>query len=349
MRLKSCFCLVTVFILLCGCILSGFAENDAADTEVVKFKNYKEALAYVQNNQPALLNVGKVNWKIDQLYGLKQAMPEGGQLAFTFTWCGAQITQADTEADLNSKTPQITGEQLEMLIDLCPGLRRLVVSKHRELTNPTMVPLLEKYPGIDFVWLVALGQGFTIRSDATAWSSQKTLSDKRKLTSANCENLRYVPGLRALDLGHNGVTSLDFLSYFPEMRILILADNKITDIAPIANLEHLEYVELFMNHITDITPLTGLRELKDLNLCRTKMKGVDLSPLDVLDLERFWCTQADVSKEEQARFIEANPETLCNFTVGSCTDMGWRDSYKYKQYRTMFKTFTWSEFVPPEK
>ena len=47
MRLKSCFCLVTVFILLCGCVLSGFAENDATDTEVVKFKNYKEALAYV--------------------------------------------------------------------------------------------------------------------------------------------------------------------------------------------------------------------------------------------------------------------------------------------------------------
>ena len=55
-----------------------------------------------------------------------------------------------------------------------------------------------------------------------------------------------------------------------------------------------------MNDITDVTPLAELSNLVDLNLCHNQVS--DLSALDNVPLERFYCSYNPVSEEEIARF-----------------------------------------------
>jgi len=103
-----------------------------------------------------------------------------------------------------------------------------------------------------------------------------------------------------------------------------------------------------MNDVTDLSPLAEVKALKDLNVSMLDLEHMDLSVLDELELERFWCHRSKVSEEQKERFIAANPETLCSFYYGHSTSNGWRESYRYKQFRTMFKNRTWTDFVRPE-
>lgn len=338
------FCL---FLALCLMLTVTFSCTMAEET--LDKTKYNKVLEYIKENQPMTFDMGQTRFSIKQLTKLLEAMPEGSDFRFTIWYCNSWIDNQSEVLDLDGSKAKVSEGDLRWLLTHMPNVKQVNSVKHRELDNDIIVPLMEEYPEIQFNWLVYISAKYRLRSDATAFSTLKGVSDKPDLTEKHMENLKYVTGLKALDVGHNAIRSLDWLRYLPELRVLILADNSITDISPIAQLEHLEYLELFMNNVSDITPLAGMTSLKDLNLCRTKLKNVDLSVLDGLELERFWCTQAGVSKEDRERFAEANPETNCNFTIGSCTDNGWRDSYKYKQMRTMFKNRTWTDFVRPEK
>ncbi|MBR2719516.1 MAG: leucine-rich repeat domain-containing protein [Clostridia bacterium] len=329
-------------------ILSVFTCASAEEKPLDKTK-YNKVLAFIKENQPMEFDMEQTKFSIKQLKKLMAEMPEDSTFNFTIWYCNSWIDNQSEVLDLDNGKAKVTKDDLKWLIDHMPNVKEVYTFNHRELDNKVIVPMMEEYPEIKFNWLVTISSKYRIRTDATAFSTQKKVSDKPDLTEKHFENLKYVPGLKALDIGHNAVKDLSWLKYLPELEVLILADNSIKDITPIAQLEHLEYLELFMNNISDVTPLAELKNLRDLNLCRTKLKETDLSVLDGLELERFWCTQANVSKEQQARYIEANPETNANFTIGSCTDNGWRDSYKYKQFRTMFKNRTWTDFVRPEE
>ncbi|MBE5803423.1 MAG: leucine-rich repeat domain-containing protein [Clostridiales bacterium] len=323
------------------CAMAG--ENDLDKTKINKVE------AYIQEEQPMEFDIGQTKFSVKQLKRLMASMPEGSTFRFTIWYCNSWIDSESEVLDLDNGKAKVTEDDLRWFLENMPNVKTVNSFNHRELDNKIIVPLMEEYPEIQFNWLVYISSKYRLRSDATAFSTQKKVGEKPDLTEKSFENLKYVPGLKALDIGHNAVKDLTWLQYLPELEVLILADNEITDITPIAQLEKLEYVELFMNNIKDVTPLAGLKNLRDLNLCRTKLQDTDLSVLDGLELERFWCTQAGVSKEQQTRYIEANPETNANFTIGSCTDNGWRDSYKYKQFRAMFKNRTWADFVRPEQ
>ena len=320
-----------------------------ADEASLNKKDFNKVMAYIKENQPMEFDMEQTKFSIKQLKKLMAEMPEGSRFKFTIWYCNSWIDSESEVLDLDNGKAKVTESDLRWFLTNMPNVKQVNSFNHRELNNEIIVPLMEEYPEIKFNWLVYISSKYRLRSDATAFSTLKSVDGKPDLTEKHFENLKYVPGLRALDVGHNAVKDLTWLKYLPELRVLILADNRVTDVTPIAQLEHLEYLELFMNNISDVSPLAGMSSLRDLNLCRTKLKETDLSVLDGLELERFWCTQAGVSKEQQARFIEANPETNCNFTIGSCTDNGWRDSYKYKQFRTMFKNRTWMDFVRPEE
>lgn len=343
--MKKHICRLMALMLV---ILSVFTCASAEEKPLDKTK-YNKVLAFIKENQPMEFDMEQTKFSIKQLKKLMAEMPEGSTFNFTIWYCNSWIDNQSEVLDLDNGKAKVTKDDLKWLIDHMPNVKEVYSFNHRELDNKVIVPMMEEYPEIKFNWLVTISSKYRIRTDATAFSTQKKVSDKPDLTEKHFENLKYVPGLKALDIGHNAVKDLSWLKYLPELEVLILADNSIKDITPIAQLEHLEYLELFMNNISDVTPLAELKNLRDLNLCRTKLKETDLSVLDGLELERFWCTQANVSKEQQARYIEANPETNANFTIGSCTDNGWRDSYKYKQFRTMFKNRTWTDFVRPEE
>ena len=296
------------------------------------------------------IDLGKVSLSPSQLLSVRSALPEDGVLRFESSWGKADFTESAEELDLNKSKKSISVSDLEVLIELLPGVKKINVSGHRELGNKEIPPLIDKYPEIEFVWLIRLPGSYSLASDATAYSTAKSIGKGHKLTSDELGPLHYAKGLRALDLGHNAVTDLSFLRDFPEMRILILADNDISDLSPLSDLKHLQYLEIFMNDFSDLTPLQSCTELLDLNISRCD-KVRDLSPLDALpQLERFWSPQNNrMPKETKDHFLKTHPDCESNFTNYHCTSGTWRYHWRYKQYVAMFKSHVWTPFVEPEE
>ncbi len=173
-------------------------------------------------------------------------------------------------------------------LDQMPNLKQV------DMWNTTMTAgmcdlLATRFPEMKWGWTMKL-QGkdhfHLIRTDYTSWSTLHNNTTSHH-DSQDFRILKYCWNLKALDVGHNSVTDLDFLYDLPELRVLIVACNMITDITPVASLKNLEYVELFKNKITDISPLAGLTHLLDVNICFNQIS--DWSPLMNLPyLMRLW-------------------------------------------------------------
>ena len=190
------------------------------------------------------------------------------------------------------------------VLDRLPNLKQVDMWQNR-MTREQCSLLASRYPDMKWGWTMVIkgwDHEHLIRTDYTAWS---TLHNNKtaKHSSEDFSVLKYCWNLKALDIGHNKVDSLDFLYDLPELRVLIIACNNVTDITPIASLKHLEYAELFNNKITDITPLKDLPHLLDLNLSFNRIQ--DLSPVAGLKtLQRLWLFSSQRTKQQPA------PETV---------------------------------------
>ena len=213
-------------------------------------------------------------------------------------------------------------------LDQFPNLRHVDMWQNR-MTKEQCDMLAERYPHMRWGWTMVIrnqNHSHLVRTDYTSWS---TLHNNRSAhhTSEDFTVLKYCWDLRALDVGHNSVTDLDFLYDLPNLRVLIIACNSVTDITPIASLKHLEYAELFNNKIRDITPLKGLTHLLDLNLCFNRIS--DLSPVtNLTHLQRLWlysCEKRNTppSGEGLEAVKAALPDTWIDTTHYS-TNGGWR-------------------------
>ncbi len=179
-------------------------------------------------------------------------------------------------------------DAFKAFLDQMPQLKRVDMWQNK-MTASQCDMLAARYPNIRWGWTMVIknrDHEHLVRTDYTSWSTLHN-NQSAKHKSEDFAVLKYCWNLMALDIGHNNVTSLDFLYDLPNLRILIVACNAVTDITPVGSLEHLEYAELFNNKITDISPLSGLRHLLDLNLCFNKI--TDLSPVENLTtLKRLW-------------------------------------------------------------
>ena len=329
--------LVILLVSLCAA-----AAADAA------FSSYDAALKYVRENRPQELDIGTVRWQPADLLRLKEEMGSGAALYFTTDWNGMTLSDGDTEIDLNT-VKRISAEDIETVIALCPAVRKVILTKHYYLRNKPVIALMEKYPEIEFIWTVTISGRHKIATDCTAYSTFHEPDAPEKLKSEDLEALQYVHGLKALDLGQNAITSLDFLRYCPELELLILGDNRgITDNTPIGKLTRLQYLELFSTGTEDLSPLANCTELIDLNLCYD-MKVTDLSALDGLTkLERFWGNHMDgLTAEETGRFTTLHPGTQCVFDGKHATSEGWREHERYGHYRWCLKNQEWIPFGEP--
>ena len=300
---KSLFVMLLAAFLCLVLCLSARADSAA-------FSGYSEALKYVRKNQPSSLTIEKGKFKPSELLKLRNALPEGAEFHFTATWGKLTYTDQDTEIELGKKT--VTGDDLEALVLLCPNLKLIDNSRNNQPSNEVMIPLTEKYPDVRFEWVVNLGHGHRIATNASVFTTKLPPDSGRELTSEKLQLLKYVPHLKALDVGHNKVTDLDFLKYVPELELLIIGQNQVTDITPIGQLKHLQFAELFTNPFTDISALSNCTELLDLNI--TNCQVHDFSPLDNIPLERFWANMIKhLSEEEIARFKKIHPDCITDF------------------------------------
>lgn len=204
--------------------------------------------------------------------------------------------------------------------------------------------LTERYPDVTFGWTIHIfgkKRGHDVRTDQTAFSTLH--GDCYSHYSDQLDVLRYCTELRALDIGHNLVTDISFLSDLKELRVLIVACNCVEDISVLAGLDKLEYVELFSNKIRDLSPLAELPHLMDLNITYNKPGSVDLL-YNMSSLKRLWmghCFKLD--KQSLAALREALPNTEL-ITEGEPTQNGWRKHPHYEVIREMFATGVYIPF-----
>lgn len=210
-------------------------------------------------------------------------------------------------------------DAFEAFLDRFPALSR-VDMWDTPMTRDLCDRLAARYPAVTWGWtLVIRGKDHQhlVRTDDTSFS---TLHNKNS-AGHNAEDfqiLKYCWNLMALDIGHNRVDNLDWLSAFPNLRVLIVACNRISDISPLASLKDLEYAELFRNEIRDITPLRSLTHLMDLNLGFNRID--DLSVLKEMPfLKRLWLYSCRYVNKEPPRDVvkdlqAALPDTYIDYT-----------------------------------
>lgn len=311
--------------------------------------NYANALKYVKTNQPMEAVATNIEWNVKQLTEIKAAMPEGGVFHFTCKWNGIVFSDDCEELDLTKAKKDVGDKSFRMLLDLCPNVKYVNCVNRKLPSNDTIIPLMEEHPEIKFDWLVHLRGEHYCPSTATAYSTLNHTDYGARLKDEHMELLKYIPNLKALDVGHNAFTNLDFLRWFPDLELLIISNNDhLDDLTEVGNLKHLKYLEVHNTHVSDLSPLANCTELIDLNVSSTWVTA--LSPLDaVTSLDRFWANHLKkLPESEQNHFKETHPNCTADFTVeGSAISHHWRDHDRYYRFRRCFKHNMWVPFDEP--
>lgn len=265
--------------------------------------------------------------------------------------CAQEISLGSVTVDSNAAvldldsltTESIPPADLTAAFSAMPNLTHVSMFE-QDITVPDMEEILAAFPQVTFDWTVQLDQ-YRIRTDATAFSTLKGRQDPR-YTTEDLEPLKYCTELLAIDLGHNDVSDLSFLTQWPHLKVLIIVDSKtpITDITPLAELHELEYVELFMQGITDLTPLGNKPNLLDLNLCHNQ--ATDLTPLLTnTSMERLWISfNRKLTKDQIKEFKAAMPDLRMETEEYQSTGAGWRNHKRYEVIKEMFSTRVYRPF-----
>ena len=335
-------------LLLCLlCILPVVVACSASADELPS--NYSKALKYVQANQPMEAVTPKVGWSPKQLTELRDALPEGAVFHFTCKWNGISFTDESEELNLNKVQKEIDEKTIRLLLALCPGLKSVDNSGRARPSNDTFIALMQEYPDIHFEWQVHLRGEHYCPTNATAYSTLNHTDYGTRLKDDDMELFQYVPGLKALDVGHNSFTNLNFLRFFPDLELLIISNNDhVDDLTEVGKLKHLKYLEVHNTRVSDLSPLAGCTEILDLNVSSTLV--TDLSPLDeVTSLDRFWANALKkLPESEQERFKELHPNCTADFTVnGSAISHKWREHERFYRFRRCFKHKMWVPFDEP--
>ena len=204
--------------------------------------------------------------------------------------------------------------------------------------------LVEKFPQIKFGWTIHISRAHYIRTDQTAFSTLHGSCDLH--TSRELEVLKYCTELLALDIGHNDLTDISFLSSLTKLRVLILACNeRLRDISVLSQLKDLEYIELFSCNIRDISSLEGLDHLMDLNIAYNPIARYSVLN-GMSHLKRLWIPQSGVPcYGDEVKALQADlPNTLI-MNKGHPTNYGWREGNHYETIYTMFRA---NEYMPFE-
>lgn len=265
---------------------------------------------------------------LKEKYALRLANPKR-VFDWSHTIYGKTISAQDTYFDVGDVAIR-DFEEFKMFLSCFPNLTHVDMYETK-IVRKRIDELVEAFPHIQFGWSMKVADHI-IRTDATAFSTLH--SDKStEHSSKDFEVLKYCKNLKALDLGHNKITTLTFLDDLLELRILILARNRITDITPLRNLDKLEYLELFMNKITDISPLSNLNRLIDLELTRNQI--TDYSPLyNLPSLERLWLNRSGKAIAQDA-LRNALPSCYIDFDSNP-TQGGWREHERYDVVKAIF-------------
>lgn len=307
-----------------------------SDTDIIVLSNADAediaALRYLPNLRSVDASSCTLYEQLYEIYSLKEGKCE---ILWYKDFLGTKV--ASTERQLDISNTKITDfDEFFDSVKYIPGLDRLTMCDCG-LSNEQMEKLCAAYPKVKFVWRVYFGR-WSLRTDATIFSTLQYDPPTGMLTSKDIEVLKYCTDLEMLDLGHNAITDISCLSGLTKMKVLILADNKISDISPIAGMTDLFYVEMFINRISDISVLKNMPKLEQVNFC-WNYRITDPSVLyDKSKLEKIWMCGSGMSYETKKELRAALPD--CEFDLTSTwgsTNGSWRTNDTYHRIKNAFK------------
>ena len=337
---------LSLLLILMLMLLASSAAADTLDLTDRGEITDKQITAFIEelSTVPEGTTVELTGVKIS-LKAKDQLVTELPQLIFHWTVDigSCTIDSLSTSMDLNGAEKRAGYNTFSQALGALPYLTEVTMYDYTFSTKE-MEKLMEAYPAIHFNWTITLNS-YRIRTDVTAFSTAKGRQEPR-YTAKMLDVLKYCPDLLALDVGHNNVSDLSFLTQWPHLKRLIVIDSRtpVTDISPLAELKELEYVELFMQNITDLTPLSGNTNLLDLNLCYNDV--TDLTPLySCTSLERLWISRNyHLSQEQIDAFKEALPNCVVETETVKSTEAGWREHPRYFTMKESFDTRTYIPF-----
>ncbi len=287
-------------------------------------------LHYLPNLKSADLN-GSTAY--DQIVEFAASRPDC-DVSWTVELAGRQVSSAETEVDI-SKTKVADASEIETALRWLPNLERLIMCDCG-LSNEEMDALNRKFENTKIIWRVYFGK-WSLRTDATAFSTQQPEKPTYRLTDKQVTVLKYCTDLEMLDLGHQSLTSVDAFADLTNLKVLILADNRISDISPLYKLTKMEYFEMFINRISDISVVENMPNLTDVNFCWNYIS--DPSPLyNHKHLERVWMTGYGMSGATKREFMATLPDTEFDLYSGyGSTNGSWRHNDHFDKIRDGFR------------
>lgn len=307
--------------------LSGLkcADVDAVAGEIKKL----HTLEYV-NLMDASGTVGGLQF--EDVGKLQQARPDVG-FNYVFELFGKTFSTADEIMDLNHIRMNDGGDAVKSVLPYMTKCTYLDMDSCG-LSNEQMQDIRDSFPSMKVVWRINFGSQYSVRTDV-----EKILASVKGewLTGEGVAALKYCTDVKYLDLGHNIINDISFVSYMPKLEVAVLAINYWSDATPLSNCKNLEYLEVFNTFLSDLTPLAELTNLKHLNISWLENVN-DITPLyGLTNLERLWIGSMTPIPQDQIDTIrEKLPNCVINTTTDNPTEEGWREGERYELLKDQF-------------
>ena len=269
------------------------------------------------------------------------AQTAAGTAAGTQTAVGAQTTtktqtttgtatgtQSTKETQSTAPAVTLNLEDLEKKMSYLSDAKQVFLGKCG-LDNEELAALRERVrDSYKLVWTVQLGKKLTARTDATTFMPVR--EHVYYFLDEDAYNLRYCEDMLCVDVGHMGLTNIDFVKGMPHLQILILAHNgQLQDISPISSCKELIFLELDWSAVKDFTPLVGCTSLEDLNIGLTYPSVEPL--MQMTWLKNLWM----VDRGGAYQLSQALPDTKIVASADATVGAGWRNLPNYYKMRDM--------------
>ena len=247
----------------------------------------------------------------------------------TQTTTGAATgTQSTKETQSTASAVTLNLEDLEKKMSYLSDAKQVFLGKCG-LDNEELAALRERVrDSYKLVWTVQLGKKLTARTDDTTFMPVR--EHVYYFLDEDAYNLRYCEDMLCVDVGHMGLTNIDFVKGMPHLQILILAHNgQLQDISPISSCKELIFLELDWSAVKDFTPLVGCTSLEDLNIGLTYPSVEPL--MQMTWLKNLWM----VDRGGAYQLSQALPDTKIVASADVTVGAGWRNLPNYYKMRDM--------------
>lgn len=285
---------------------------------------------------------GSASTEYEALMKLRQALPD-----CRVTWT-VPLGGRDYPDDTEELTLTADGEleELELALPYLPALKKVDMLQ-TGVTPQQVDRYLALREDVDYLWWVAFSD-HVVRSDITCFSTLLNGVEYRNTDEDLYPLLHYCRHLRALDIGHNGVTdrSVEEIGKLKELQVLILVDNNdLRNPSALAELPELWYLEIFCNYdLEEFGWLWECEKIEDINIAYALKLDTLEWAAHMPNLHRCWIRSTKISVTDWREYREKYPDVQFYIHAPaedvSALSGGWRNDERNQAIRNAFKNWT---------